>query len=170
MSGLYQEGALAVSVTGGEAALEAMGSFATQAATGANVAAYQGIVGVAPRTLIRLCQFVSGISSVTPTFRLFRTIAGQVAIAQQCASINVSIGAVQAICIGNSTDAALVGAQVTVLQQQTGALANGSGQALVTNAQFPLYLFPGDALVVSGVDTAAAAQMKSWWAFGEYVA
>ena len=169
-SGNYVKGALALGWVGGEAPVESMGTFATVVSTGANVPAYQGIVGAAPRTLIRLCEFISAVSSVTPTFTIYRTITGQAAIAQQLFSVNVTSGVVQATSIQATSNAGLGATTTFNLQQPTAALGIGSTSVLAAVTNYPIYLFPGDALVVSGVNTAAAAQFRTWWAIAEYPA
>ena len=163
-----QRGALPVGFIAGEAPVESMGSFPTQAASGSGLTAYQGIVGVAPRTLVRLSLFLSAVASTLPSFVLYRGISGHTPISQAMMCINRPSAAVQAQCIGAGTIVGVAGTAVGTLQAEVTGFSLGSTVSLVSNSQFPLYLFPGDALVCTGIIAAGTAQMKTWWGIAEY--
>lgn len=178
------EGALAIGFRFGEAPAEFMAYFPTQVAGGIGVTGYSGVVGRAPRTLVRdATQWIPSAAGSSAIFRLIRGITGAAAIAQQFASTNVNAAAPQAQCISGADASVLGGTQSTEIRgfdpnPPSGAFFIGPTffelQAVFSSSVpnigiYPIYLFPGDALVCFGVrPVTAAAQFKFAANIAEY--
>ena len=116
-------------------------------AGGSATKGYVGIVGVAPRTFIRIAAVVPSASSVQQ-FALIRQVTGAALLTSAFAPLFRVSDVVQAHCIG--------GADQTVLGPGTPHILVGfppafTGTFNLAGSDFlglPLVLFPGDALVV----------------------
>lgn len=167
MSGSYQRGALATAING-LAPMEAIGQSPFQVAGGAGQTSYAGVLGVAPRTLIRMAEVIANVASTAVAFFIARQITGHTVVTNFLTPINVATGAPQAQCIGGGSTAVLGG---TIGKIFNGVSLIGAGGAILlfqNNGALPVYLFPGDAFYVAGTVAAGTAQTMFWGAVAEF--
>lgn len=167
MSGSYQRGALATAING-LAPVEAMGQSPFEVAGGVGVTSYAGVLGVAPRTLIRMAEVLANVASTAVAFFVARGITGQTVITNFLTPINTASGVPQTQCIGGPTTAVLGG---TIGKIFNGVSLLGAGGAILlfsNTSGLPIFLFPGDAFYVTGTVAAGTAQTMLWTAVAEF--
>ena len=184
MNGIAVKGAESLGWTGGEAPAEFTGFLPNQAASGAGVTCYAGIVGRAARTLVlNAGQWITAAGTVN--ISLARGITGQAAIGQALGCINASGIAPSAQCISGA-DASVLGGVIKPLQAfDPGSVFNpgvgsffqlyqfiGGGGTTVTQhlPNFPIYLFPGDAIIGLSTRATTAAAFRFLVTIAEYAA
>lgn len=167
MSGSYARGALGT-VLNGIGPVESMGQSPFEVAGGAGQTSYAGILGVAPRTVVRMIEVLTNVASTSVAVFLARAITGHTVITNFLVPINTATGAVQAQCIGGPSTAVL-GGTIGKLFNGVSVLGVGGALLLISNtAGLPIFLFPGDALYVTGTVAAGVAQTMLFTAVGEF--
>ena len=160
-------GGFGAGIMGGEAPVEATGQFPVQAASSATATAYVGVIGVAPRTLVRFGALVFAASGSTGSMgiSLYRAITGAADIAQALVTIN-SQRSVQAQCIGGGDASVLGASSIGVIEDVPSNLTFSFNQSLRYNgANFansaPFHLYPGDAFVATATRVGGTSQPGS---------
>ena len=123
--------------------LEINGAFTQAGAAG--LLAYAGIVGAAPRTILRSMEVIPSASGITQFF-LIRAIGGQAVIPNIFVPLNTNIGTPQAQAIGGNDKTVLTGIQHLLFTLPI----NNAGQNSLSVSTFLgpyVVLFPGDACV-----------------------
>lgn len=166
MSGTYARGALGT-VLNGIAPVEAMGQSPFEVAGGAGQTSYAGVLGVAPRTLVRMAQVIANVASTAVAFFVARGITGHTVIANYLTPINTATDA-QAQCIGGPSTAVL-GGTIGKIFNGVSLLGVGGAILLFSNTSgLAIDLFPGDAFYVTGTVAAGVAQTMFWGAIAEF--